>query len=238
MARMQSPARRDPGATGRVCRCALLAALAVAVAAAEAFVPVPAPVPGMKLGLANTVTVVAAFWLGPAEAAVVLGVRIVLCAVLAGQLAALPFSLAGGACALVVTLIFARLGMRGKVRLCCMAAAVAHNCGQVAVAAILTATPQIAVYLPILLVVGTATGYATGTLAAAVLDRLPRLPSSAPMGAGRPEAKRRPAEGAAVEFPDAAPPLATSASSPHRKTDPRAPYPAGSIPPAEQARHA
>lgn len=234
MARMPSPARRDPGATGRVCRCALLAALAVAVAAAEAFVPVPAPVPGMKLGLANTVTVVAAFWLGPAEAAAVLGVRIVLCAVLAGQLAALPFSLAGGACALVVTLIFARLGMRGKVRLCCMTAAVAHNCAQIAVAAALTATPQIAVYLPILLVAGTATGYATGTLAEAVLDRLPSPLPFATKGTEHPEA----GSDGANEPPKAMPAATLGAPSACRQTEANAPHPAGSAPPAEQPRHA
>ena len=66
--------------TLRVCRCALMAALALALAALESLIPVPMPVPGMKLGIANVVTVAAAFWLGPVDAAVVLGVRIVLAA--------------------------------------------------------------------------------------------------------------------------------------------------------------
>lgn len=238
MARMQSPARRDPDATGRVCRCALLAALAVAVAAAEAFVPVPAPIPGMKLGLANTVTVVAAFWLGPAEATVVLVVRIVLCAVLTGQLVALPFSLVGGACALAITLIFVRLGTRGQVRLCCMAAAVAHNCGQIAVAVILTATPQIAVYLPVLLVVGTATGYATGTLAAAVLERLPHPLPIAAKGTEHSETESDGANGTTSELPKAMPAASLGAPSTCRQTEAHAPHPAGSMPPAERPRHA
>lgn len=220
MARTQSLAQRDPNATRRVCRCALLAALAVAVAAAEALVPMPAPIPGMKLGLANTVTVIAAFWLGPAEATVVLAVRILLCAVLAGQLAALPFSLVGGVCALAVTLAFVHLNARGKVRLCCMAAAVAHNCGQIAMAAILTATPQIALHLPILLVVGTATGYATGTLAATVLERLPHLLASATNRIDYPNAESSPGgtaseqhgAGACAPHPDRSTP---SAERPH-----------------------
>ena len=83
--------------TLRVCRCALMAALACALAALESLIPVPMPVPGMKLGIANVVTVAAAFWLGPVDAAVVLGVRIVLAAFLTGQLATLPFSIVGGA---------------------------------------------------------------------------------------------------------------------------------------------
>ena len=86
--------------TLRVCRCALMAALALALAALESLIPVPMPVPGMKLGIANVVTAAAAFWLGPVDVAVVLGVRIVLAAFLTGQLATLPFSIVGGACAL------------------------------------------------------------------------------------------------------------------------------------------
>ena len=94
--------------TLRVCRCALMAALALALAALESLIPVPMPVPGMKLGIANVVTAAAAFWLGPVDVAVVLGVRIVLAAFLTGQLATLPFSIVGGACALAVTLAFVR----------------------------------------------------------------------------------------------------------------------------------
>ena len=113
--------------TLRVCRCALMAALACALAALESLIPVPMPVPGMKLGIANVVTVAAAFWLGPVDAAVVLGVRIVLAAFLTGQLATLPFSIVGGACALAVTLAFVRFSSPNRVRLAAMAAA-AH-CG-------------------------------------------------------------------------------------------------------------
>ena len=130
--------------TLRVCRCALMAALALALTALESLIPVPMPVPGMKLGIANVVTVAAAFWLGPVDAAVVLGVRIVLAAFLTGQLATLPFSIVGGACALAVTLAFVRFSSPNRVRLAAMAAAVAHNIGQIAVAVAVTGTPEIA----------------------------------------------------------------------------------------------
>lgn len=158
----------------RVSRCALLAALALALAALESLIPLPLPVPGMKLGIANIVTVAAAFWLGPVDAAVVLGVRILLAAFLTGQLATLPFSLVGGACALAVTLAFVRFASTGQLRLAAMAAAVAHNIGQIAVAVVVTGTPAIAFYLPVLLVAGVAAGFLTGTVTEAVLERLPR----------------------------------------------------------------
>ena len=168
--------------TLRVCRCALMAALACALAALESLIPVPMPVPGMKLGIANVVTAAAAFWLGHVDVAVVLGVRIVLAAFLTGQLATLPFSIVGGACALAVTLAFVRFSSPNRVRLAAMAAAVAHNIGQIAVAVAVTGTPEIAFYLPVLLVAGIAAGFATGTAAQAVLDRIPHAHATADRG--------------------------------------------------------
>ena len=141
--------------TLRVCRCALMAALACALAALESLIPVPMPV---------------------------LGVRIVLAAFLTGQLATLPFSIVGGACALAVTLAFVRFSSPNRVRLAAMAAAVAHNIGQIAVAVAVTGTPEIAFYLPVLLVAGIAAGFATGTVAQAVLDRIPHAHATADHG--------------------------------------------------------
>lgn len=172
MTSMPKRANDTTSSTVRITRCALLAALACALAALESLIPVPMPLPGMKLGIANVVTVAAAFWLGPIDAAAVLGVRIVLAAFLTGQLATLPFSMVGGACALAVTLAFVRFSSPDHARLTAMAAAIAHNIGQVAVAVVVTATPLVALYLPALLVAGCVAGFATGTVAQAVLLRL------------------------------------------------------------------
>ena len=66
--------------------------------------------------------------------------------------------------------------------LAAMAAAVAHNIGQIAVAVAVTGTPEIAFYLPVLLVAGVAAGFATGTVAQAVLDRIPHAHATADRG--------------------------------------------------------
>ncbi|MEE1319425.1 MAG: Gx transporter family protein, partial [Ruminococcus sp.] len=52
--------------------------------------------------------------------------------------------------------------------------AVFHNIGQIAVAVIITQTPQIAYYLPILIISGVITGIFTGLCAQLVLQRLKR----------------------------------------------------------------
>ena len=81
-----------------------------------------------------------------------------------------------------MTLAFVRFSSPNRVRLAAMAAAVAHNIGQIAVAVAVTGTPEIAFYLPVLLVAGIAAGFATGTVAQAVLDRIPHAHATADRG--------------------------------------------------------
>ncbi len=178
MTLMQSPAnnnlpikKRTPlSRTQIISRCALLAALALALAALETLFPVPIPVPGIRLGLANIITVIAAYWLGPAYAAVVLLVRIILAAIVTGQLSTLAFSLAGGLCALIVITVFVRFFAVSNIRLCSMVAAVVHNFAQIMVALFLTSTPEILLYLPILMIAGLFTGFITGTIAQLIVN--------------------------------------------------------------------
>ena len=80
---------------GRIARLALLTAIALTIFMAEAQLPV-IPVPGVKLGLANIVTVYAMFSLGPGDALLVLSARVFLGAVFSGQPMTLIYSAAGG----------------------------------------------------------------------------------------------------------------------------------------------
>ncbi len=63
----------------------MLSAIALTIFMVEAQIPPLLPIPGIKLGLANIVTVFAVFALGPKEAAAVLFIRIFLGAVFAGN---------------------------------------------------------------------------------------------------------------------------------------------------------
>ena len=74
---------------------ALLTAIALAIHVAEAQIPAPVPIPGVKLGLANIVTVWAMFSLGPGPALMILVARILLGSLFSGVMSLL-YSLAGG----------------------------------------------------------------------------------------------------------------------------------------------
>ena len=75
---------------------ALLTAVSLILFLVENQIPPPIPVPGVKLGLGNVIVVCVLFLYDRREALAVLLVKVVLSALLTGQLSALAYSLAGG----------------------------------------------------------------------------------------------------------------------------------------------
>ena len=71
--------------TRKLTRMALLTAIALTIFMIEAQIPALVPIPGVKLGLANIVTVFAVFTMGSKEGAMILAARIFLGAVFAGN---------------------------------------------------------------------------------------------------------------------------------------------------------
>ena len=87
--------------TKAITTCAVLAALALALSYLESFFPPLLPLPGVKLGLANIVTVYALYALGASSALAILVVRCLLGSLFAGNASALLFSLLGGLAAML-----------------------------------------------------------------------------------------------------------------------------------------
>ena len=84
--------------TRQLALCAVLTALALGLSYMEGLFPVSLliPLPGIKLGLANIVTVYALYELGVWPALAILTARCLLGSVFAGNASALIFSLMGG----------------------------------------------------------------------------------------------------------------------------------------------
>jgi len=150
---------------------AVLTAAALVVFVIEAQIPPPVPVPGVKLGLANVVTVFALYFMDRRAAGSILCVRIVLGSLLLGQASAMIYSFAGGILAFgVASLLKLRIGPE-KMWVASVFSAIAHNCGQMAAAVFVTGTPELAWYLPLLIASGIITGAFTGLCAQAVYGR-------------------------------------------------------------------
>lgn len=153
--------------TKNIALCAVLTALALGLSTLENLFPVSlvVPLPGVKLGLANIVTVFALYELGAVPALVILFARCGLGSLFAGNVSALLFSMLGGLCAMLVM-----IGLKHCRKLSIygvsIGGAAAHNIGQMAAAIITLGNTMVLGYLPFLLAVSLLTGTLTGFVAA------------------------------------------------------------------------
>lgn len=163
---MKSPVR-----VRRLTQSALLAAIALTIFVVEAQIPLPLPIPGLKLGLSNVVTLFALKKLGKKHALGIVLVRIVLGNLILGQVMAMLYAFGGGLLSFaVMALLCGRFPLK---QLWAVGAfgGIAHNLGQTAVALLVTQTPALLVYLPVLLLCGILTGAFTGLCAGLLCAR-------------------------------------------------------------------
>ena len=151
--------------TKKTARYGLLIALAFLFSYIESVVMVPLPVPGIKLGLANIVTLLLLRNFRAGDALAVLISRILLSSFLFGQALSLAYSLAGGLCSLWVMAAVAGILHKKQSFLTGAMGGLAHNLGQLAVAYAVTRTEGVLAYLPFLILSGILTGLFTGLCA-------------------------------------------------------------------------
>lgn len=150
---------------------ALLTAIALTIFMVEAQIPALVPIPGIKLGLSNIITVFAVFAMGPGEAAAILFVRIFLGAVFGGNFSTILYSGAGGACAILVTILLRRILTKNQLWVAGALGAIGHSVGQMAMAVLLTSTPGLLIYLPVMILCSVITGTFTGLCAQILVNR-------------------------------------------------------------------
>jgi heptaprenyl diphosphate synthase len=166
--------------TRKLTRMAVLTAVALTIFVIELQLPALAPIPGVKLGLANIITVYAMFALGPGDTLCILLARVFLGSVFSGQMTSLLYSLAGGLLCYLVMLLLRRILTVKQIWVCSVLGAMAHNVGQMAVAVLVTGTPALIYYLPVLMVSGILTGLFTGLCAQFVTGRLDKITAHKP----------------------------------------------------------
>ncbi len=155
----------------KIARGAVFTALALVFSYIEFLLP-GVGIPGVKLGLANLIIIIVLYRLGPGFAYTVNICRIVLAGLMFTGLFSLVYSLAGGMISLTVMCLIKKSGVFSIAGVS-VGAAVAHNFGQVLVAALVIEDIRMFVYFPVLVFSGIITGLITGFLAYLILKRLP-----------------------------------------------------------------
>lgn len=157
--------------TGSVARLSLLIAVAMIFSYVEAIIPYNPGIPGIKLGLANLVTVLALYLMGPKEAATVNFIRVIISGLLFNGAFAAVYALAGAALSLAGMVLLKKTGLFSITGVS-MAGGVLHNLGQLIVASLIIEDLKMFFYFPVLLFSGIVAGIAIGIASALLEDRL------------------------------------------------------------------
>ena len=124
--------------TKRLAECALFISLALVLSYIERFFPLQAfiPLPGVKLGLANVVTMVSLMCLGKRDTFIIVILRCILGSMFGGGITGLMFSLTGGMLSVSVMIAVSKVPYFSIYGVSILGAA-AHNIGQILAAVIL-----------------------------------------------------------------------------------------------------
>ena len=158
----------------RLARLSVLTAVALIIFIVELQIPNPFPIPGIKLGLANIVTVYAVYRYRALEVAMMVGVRITLGSVFSGNIMALLYSACGSFLCLLGMLFLKRIIDEKHLWIASVFGALLHNTGQMAAALLVTQTTSLLLYYPFLVVSGCLAEAFTGLCAQAIMPRLRR----------------------------------------------------------------
>ena len=156
--------------TKRITYTGMFVAIAMVFSYLESMIPVNIAVPGIKLGLANIITLFVLQKYRVRDALAVLVLRIFLGSLFTGTLISCLYSLSGGLLCLIGMALLCRLLRNRYLWFVSVCGAILHNIGQILAAMLVMQTTQVIWYLPFLLISGCVTGLFTG-LAATYLIR-------------------------------------------------------------------
>lgn len=158
----------------RLTELSLLTAVALIIFVIELQIPNISPIAGVKLGLANIITVFGVYRYKAGEMALVLLARILLGSIFSSNPSAIFYSLAGGMLCLLGMLLLKRIIPENHLWICSVLGAALHNVGQILAAFLIMGMASVFMYLPFLLVSGCVAGALTGLCAQLLVKRLGR----------------------------------------------------------------
>ena len=138
-------------------------ALSLIFSYVETLIPISFGIPGIKLGLANIVTVTALYYAGTKETFVLAILRNILTGFRFGNLFAIFYSICGSCFSILIMHLLKKRGSFSVIGVS-IAGGVFHNIGQLLVAMLVVESLSISYYMPVLLTAGILTGAVIGLL--------------------------------------------------------------------------
>ena len=158
--------------TRRISYISLGVSLALVLSYVEFLLPpVTSAIPGVKLGLPNLVIIYFLFKKGIGDAAIISFVRIVLSALLFGNVVSMLFSISGAVLSIVSMELIRKIGKFSSMGVSSIGG-VMHNLGQILVAIWITDTSALMYYMIVLTVTGTVAGLLIGIAAGLLVKKV------------------------------------------------------------------
>ncbi len=152
----------------------MFTALALILSYVESLLPAFYGIPGVKLGLANSMSLVILYIIGTRGAFCVSIIRVILSGFLFGNLFSIAYSMAGALLSMTVMSLMKKTSRFSVIGISMMGG-MSHNIGQLIVAMLVVENLNLVYYLPVLLLSGLLTGFIIGLLSNEIIKRLPRL---------------------------------------------------------------
>lgn len=156
----------------RISRLSLMTAVALILFIVELRLPNLSSISGVKLGLANIITVCGLYRYKVSETVMIVAVRIFFGAIFSGNISALVYSASGAFVCLAGMIFMKKIIPEKNLWLASVVGAILHNFGQIVAAVIMMKTLSVMLYFPILVVTGCIAGAFTGIAAQEVLKRV------------------------------------------------------------------
>ncbi len=160
--------------TKKVAFLGMAVSLALILSYVESMVPPLVALPGIKVGLPNLVIMFLLYRLGWKDAVAVSIIRVVLVALLFGNMQSLLFSVAGAVVSLAGMILLKKTNLFNYITVSIMGG-ILHNVGQIIMACFWTGTAQIAYYLPVLMISGIIAGAVIGLAAGLLIKKLEKI---------------------------------------------------------------
>ncbi len=157
--------------TKKLVTLSALIAVAMILSYIESLIPAFVAVPGVKMGLSNIATVFTLYALGWPYAIIVSIIRVLLSALLFGNVTSLIYSLAGATLALASMILLKKLDKFSSVGVS-VVGGLFHNVGQITAACLVMETTAISLYLIPLTISGTIAGVVIGLIAGNLVNRI------------------------------------------------------------------
>ena len=157
--------------TKRIAILGVISAFAAILSYIEAIISFGIFIPGVKLGLANIAVVIALYIYGYKDALLINIVRILIVGLIFGNMFSISFSIAGALISYIVMSLLKKVDIFSPIGVS-VAGGVAHNVGQLFIAALVIESYSVINYLPILMLAGIICGLIIGFVSMMVIKYL------------------------------------------------------------------